>query len=90
MREYKIEVNTTIVKQLEIYNNNFMSYDIVEKTAKRIADESVENLCQQYDIEREKVKVNFYPNSREIVITYDDDGDFSLRKIEKVIKIKEI
>ncbi len=53
MRAYKIDINTTIIKQLEVYNSDFISYDKAEKTAKRIADESIQDICQKYDIERE-------------------------------------
>lgn len=75
------------------FTSDFTSYNKAEKTAKLIADDAIEDLCQKYDIDRKKVKVNYNGdnfNPLEIVITYEDDGKLTLRKFEKVIKVKEI
>lgn len=90
-----IETNTIITKQREIFHNDFRNYNKAEETAKLIADDAIEDLYHKYDIDREKIKVNYnydniYSQPLEIVITYEDDGNLTLRKFEKVIKIKEL
>lgn len=95
MSKYMIETNTIVTKQREIFHSDFRNYKKAEQTAKLIADDAIEDLYHKYDIKREKIKVNYNYNDDnfnplEIVITYEDDGNLTLRKFEKVIKIKEL
>ena len=82
---FRIKVATTRVSSLEFYCDDSTSYDKAEKLAEKLAKEQIDFICQEFNVEKKDLKIEFEPSFYRLKVIYEDD----FTKIEKVIKIEE-
>ena len=70
---FRIKVATTKVSSQEIYCDDNASYDKAEKLAEKLAKEQIDFICQEFNVEKKDLKIDFEPSSYKLKVVYEDE-----------------